>query len=211
MPNTLEFIKNDPEQARSIKAIDDLFEAATLLATSGDANKLNVRALSKTSGYSIGSIYHYFSKIDDLFSYVFNIRREKVHRAFAENIRSFDPSSTVNNIFENLVDESFVIWKQPHPQLLNKMLRQYLKRAKDPERFNTIADMLVPAFLEAMEGNTSGTFRHIDEAELKILLRMVQQAIGSPFIEQDPIAGTPLHRKIAIESCCRLFENKASN
>ena len=55
MPNTQEFIKNEPEQARSKKAIDDLFEAATLLATSGDANKLNVRALSKTSGYSIGA------------------------------------------------------------------------------------------------------------------------------------------------------------
>jgi AcrR family transcriptional regulator len=210
MPNAQEFLKNEPEQARSKKAIVDLFEAATLLAITGDANKLNVRALSQTSGYSVGSIYHYFSKIDDLFSYVFNMRREKVHRAFAKNIRNFDPSSTVNNIFEKLVDDSFAIWKQPHPQLLNKMLRQYLKRVKDPERFNTIADMLVPAFLEAMRNNQSKTFRSIDESELRILLRMTQQAIGAPFVEQDPIAGTAEHRKIAIESCCRLFE-KATN
>jgi hypothetical protein len=61
-----------------------------------------------------------------------------------------------------------------------------------------------------MQKNTSATFRQIDENELRILLRMTQQAIGAAFIEQDPIAGTPLHRKIAIESCCRLFE-KSTN
>ncbi len=202
------FLKNSPEQDRSEKAIETIFDAATILAISGDAKLLNIRELSERSGYSVGNIYHYFSKIDDLFSYVFNKRREKVHAAFGDSIRSFSPSATANDIFTKLVDDSFVIWKQPHPKLLNKMLRHYLKSSKEPEKFHAIADLLVPAFLEAIQKNTSMTFRHVDESELRILLRMTQQAIGAPFVEQDPMAGTAEHRRIAVESCCRLFENR---
>jgi len=211
MRNKQEFVSGWLESHRSKKAINDIFDAATLLATSGDEKLLTIRELSKKSGYSVGNIYHYFSKIDDLFSYVFNKRREKVHAAFGDSIRSFSPSATANDIFSKLVDDSFDIWKQPHPKLLNKMLRHYLKSAKEPEKFHAIADLLVPPFLDMMQKNTSTTFRHIDESELRILLRMTQQAIGAPFVEQDPMAGTAEHRKIAIESCCRLFESKASN
>ena len=206
-----DFLKNSPEQDRSEKAIETIFETATKLAISGDPKVLNIRELSEHSGYSVGNIYHYFSKIDDLFSYVFNKRREKVHAAFGENIRKLDPSSTVSEIFTKLVDDSFEIWKQPHPKLLNKMLRQYLKRSQDPEKFHAIADLLVPPFLDAMQKNTSASFRQIDENELRILLRMTQQAIGAPFMEQDPIAGTAEHRKIAINSCCALFNIRTAN
>lgn len=145
------FLKNSPEQKRSEEAIKTIFDAATILAISGDAKLLNIRELSERSGYSVGNIYHYFSKIDDLFSYVFNKRREKVHAAFGDSIRSFSPSVTANDIFSKLVDDSFVIWKQPHPKLLNKMLRHYLKSSKEPEKFHAIADLLVPAFLEAIQ------------------------------------------------------------
>jgi len=200
------FLKSKLEQDRSIKAIDDIFETATQLAISGDPSLLNIRELSYKSGYSTGSIYHYFSKIDDLFSYVFNRRREKVHAAFGENILSMDENSTVNQVFEKLVDDSFVIWKQPHPKLLNKMMRQYLKRSKEPEKFFAIADSLVPFFLKMINKNKSGTIRLIEENELRILLRMTQQAIGSPFMEQQPIAGSAEHRKIAVEICCKLFQ-----
>ena len=210
MDTKRDFLKKSPEQDRSEKAIEAIFETATKLAISGDAKLLNIRELSERSGYSVGNIYHYFSKIDDLFSYVFNKRREKVHAAFGNSIRSSSPSATVNDIFSKLVDDSFDIWKQPHPKLLNKMLRHYLKTAKEPEKFHAIADLLVPSFLDMMQKNTSATFRQIDENELRILLRMTQQAIGAPFMEQDPIAGTAEHRKIAIESCCKLFE-KATN
>lgn len=206
MSDNNHFLKSKLEQERSIKAVDDIFETATELAITGDPNLLNIRELSYKSGYSTGSIYHYFSKIDDLFSYVFNRRREKVHAAFGKNIVNLDEKSTVNQIFEKLVDDSFVIWKQPHPKLLNKMIRQYLKRSKEPERFFAIADALVPFFLEMIKKNESGTIRLIQENELRILLRMTQQAIGSPFMEQQPFAGTPEHRKIAIETCCRLFQ-----
>lgn len=206
-----DFLKINPEQDRSQKAIENIFEAATSLAISGDAKLLNIRELSERSGYSVGNIYHYFSKIDDLFSYVFNKRREKVHAAFGENIRKLDPSSTVSEIFTKLVDDSFEIWKQPHPKLLNKMLRQYLKRSQDPEKFHAIADLLVPDFLDVMKKNTSATFRSIDVIELRILLRMAEQAIGAPFIEQDPLAGSEEHRKIAINSCCALFNVRPSN
>lgn len=208
MSDSNHFLKSDLEQSRSVKAIDDIFEAATELAISGDSSLLNMRELSYKSGYSVGNIYHYFSKIDDLFSYVFNRRREKVHATFGENIKSMDVSSTVEEVFEKLVDDSFVIWRQPHPKLLNKMLRQYLKRSKEPEKFHAIADLLAPPFLIAMQQNTSDTFRAIELDELKILLRMTQQAIGAPFVEQDPIAGTAEHRGIAIKSCCALFEKK---
>lgn len=203
-----EFLKTNPEQDRSEKAIETIFEAATQLAISGDPNLLNIRELSERSGYSIGNIYHYFFKIDDLFSYVFNMRREKVHLAFGENIKKIDPNATAYDLFTKLVDDSFLVWKQPQPKLLNKMLRQYLKRCKEPEKFNAIADLLAPPFLEALRKNKSDTFRRIEFNELRILLRMIQSAIGAPFIEQDPIAGTEEHRTIAINCCCVLFENR---
>ena len=45
----------------------------------------------------------------------------------------------------------------------------------------------------------------VAEEEWPIILRTTQTAVSSPFIEQQAIAGTELHRKFSKESFCRLF------
>ena len=73
-----------PKQARARATIDALIlEAAKAIAVSGESG-IRIQELSKTTGVSIGSIYHHFGDRDGL------IRATMVHQ-FAEQIRADVP------------------------------------------------------------------------------------------------------------------------
>jgi AcrR family transcriptional regulator len=60
------FSVKKPKQERAQKAIEDILDSAQELSDEGLIELLNARALSEKSGYSVGTIYRYFEKFDDI-------------------------------------------------------------------------------------------------------------------------------------------------
>ena len=62
---------NTPSQERSAKAVKAIMQAARELIEADASKSPTSRELVEKSGYSMGTIYRYFEKIDDLFVYLF--------------------------------------------------------------------------------------------------------------------------------------------
>ena len=196
-----------PTQKRGERTIDNIFSAAKDLVKTGQPDMLSSRELSKRSGYSIGSIYHYFKKIDDVFISLFIERRNKTYKIILEKIQQHDPAQDVDVFIKMIVDLTFHEFKNNNnPQLTRWIVRQFLKRSKEPEKLGAIIDTLVPSVLQLIARDQTGTFVALSENEARLKLRAIQVVIRSPFFECDPMAGTEEHYNLSCQVGVRLFK-----
>ena len=63
--------KKKPKQDRAAKTKQDLLHTANEILDRGDLDDLSAKALSIKSGYSVGVIYKYFNKYEDIFIKIF--------------------------------------------------------------------------------------------------------------------------------------------
>ena len=63
--------KKKPKQDRAAKTEQDLLHTANEILDRGDLDDLSAKALSIKSGYSVGVIYKYFNKYEDIFIKIF--------------------------------------------------------------------------------------------------------------------------------------------
>ncbi len=196
-----------PLQKRGEMTVDNIFSAAKDLIKTGEPDMLSSRELSKRSGYSIGSIYHYFKKIDDVFLSLFIQRRNKTYTIILEKVQQHDPAQDVEIFIKMIVDTIFCEFKKNNnPQLTRWIIRQFLKRSKEPEKLGAIIDSLVPSVLQLIARDTTGTFAPLSETEARLKLRAIQVVIRSPFFECDPMAGTEEHYNLSCQVGIRLFK-----
>lgn len=194
-----------PKQLRAKKTLQDIVESAEALIQSGDTDSVTTEKLSAHSGYSVGGIFHYFKKREDIFVYVFMLRRQKKCAELAEMIRTHSPHADIVSFITAIVDTSVGEFGKYRLKILQFMLRTYYKRAESPLNFDAISQLLIDDLLKAIERDQTKTFAHLDQDELFINMRALAVAIRTPFFENSPIAGTEKHKKIAIKLGIKLF------
>jgi AcrR family transcriptional regulator len=183
-----------PQQDRAEKAINDIFEAVTLIVQDGNHELLNAREVSERSGYSIGNIYHYFEKIDDIFIHLL-LKRRKKHQDYLINlINTFNPKQGVQVLMEGIVDASLKQLKSVNPKIFQFALRKYLNRSKTPWDIDSTIDVLIEPLIEARKRDQTQSFRSIESFELHLILKSAQVCLRSPFVELSPNAGSEMHR-----------------
>lgn len=193
-------------QKRANDAIDSILEAALILAQQGRPELMSARQLSEQSGYSTGSIYHYFEKIDDVFIAIFMKRRRAAFNALISMVDNFPDDGGLKRLCAMMINFMMDEWCKVHPKVLRLVLRQFFKRAREPENINAIVDVLIAPIMRAVERDTTGELpHHMSEKDLRIQLRAVQAMVRSPFFEGDLNAGTEWHRNIVISGTVRLF------
>ena len=200
-----EFDFKAPKQNRVVILIENVMQALKELAQSGDLAELTTRELSNRSGYSLSTIFHHFKKFDDVFIYLFLIRRKQANLEIAELINNHpteQPLSVLASVLTNHIIDKLLI---PNRKTLLFIVNLFLRRTKNPERLNMETDMLVPIWMNIYSRDKTNTFYKFSENELRQRLRALQSIIRSPFLEDDPMAGTAEHRKIALNIFMRLF------
>jgi AcrR family transcriptional regulator len=196
-------------QARSQATIDSIFEATEILAKQGRPDLLSIRHISEQSGYSVGSIYHYFEKIDDIFvGLLVNRKLQSMQRLIAK-VDAFPSDGSLEEIIELMVNFLMDEWSIPHPSVLRFVIRQFFKRSKEPEKLNKFIDILVLPLMKLIERDTTGEMPHLQPKELALYLRALQAMVRSMFFEESPEAGSEWHRKIVIGAAVALFKTKA--
>jgi AcrR family transcriptional regulator len=182
MTNDEQHFHKKPAQARGEQAIQNIFEAARSIVQSNESDQMSARSLSVKSGYSIGAIYRYFEKIDDVFTFVFISRRKSVCQQLINKIEAHPYDASGQELFEFIVDHTFQAWAAHRYNVIRLLYRQFFKRSKEPEKFNTLIDMLIPSLLELAKRNRTGSIKQLSETEIRICLRAFQGALNSPFI-----------------------------
>jgi hypothetical protein len=190
---------------RTANTVDEILEAAKLLSDAETAELINARALSKKSGYSVGTIYRYFKKIDHIFLDLFLWRIKKSIALAAQVIETHQPHHEVGELVASIVDAGMAQWSSKNPEVIKLVIRYFFKNAKEPEKFNTLLDDLIPLVFAVQKRDQTDTFRSMTVNELRFQVRALQMAIRNPFLEGDAIAGTDEHRRLAIDMGMRLF------
>ena len=195
-----------PQQKRGGKAIDDILESFNTLITDENFEAITTRDIIKKSGYSNGSIYRYFRKIDNIFLTQFIAKVKQGTKESIDFINNFKPQDNFQKFAEEIIDLGFSHWKSPVKQsIIRVMLRYFLRNSDSPEMLNSLQDPIIPHILEAQKRDLSGTFRQMEENELRLCIRGLQAAIRSPFIENQAHAGSKEHRDIAIRIAVAIF------
>lgn len=194
-----------PSQQRSEKAIENIFEAARALVAKNEPSQLSARNLAERSGYSVGSIYRYFEKIDDVFTHIFISRRKRVCMQLVEKIQIFPTTGTGDQMLNMIIDYSMSSWGSHSFAVIKMLSRHFFKRAKEPEQFSKVIDVLIPSLIALERRNTTNTIKRLNEFEIQISLRAIQAAVRSPFLEGDPRAGGAEHRTIVFNIGSALF------
>ena len=194
-----------PEQKRAEMAIEAILEAAKQAVILEKPEGLTARELSSRAGYSVGTIYRYFEKIDDVFIHLFMKRRSNRFSILAENIDHHSATDGVEVLVKLIVTSLIDELQNAHPKILKMVIRQFFKRANEPEQFNAIVDTIIPNLIQVTQLDLTGTFKIMSEAEASLMLRAMQAVIRSPFLEESPIAGSEEHRRFAYEVGMSLF------
>jgi AcrR family transcriptional regulator len=203
-------LHTQPIQYRSKKTVEDILEATQALSKEGLVELLNVRTISNKSGYSIGAIYRFFKTSDNIFLELLNRRVSKGLSRLSGVLNSHDPNAEAIELAKKVATVGIDEWSNRDSEIIKLVIRYFFKHSKDPELFNQSIDVLVAPFLELHKRDRTGTFRPLTSFEAKLFIRTLQMCIRNPFIEGDPIAGSPEHHQCVVEISMRLFSRPAS-
>jgi len=190
----LKKIKPKRKQNRSKIAIDNIVSSAHFLATKIINGGVTVRDIAIHSGHSIGSIYHHFKKIDDIFIHIIFYKMSSTLDSIAEEFNSFDHNIHVNDFIEWVLNYSFNIWGNPK----NRPFLKYLRTHPDiAAKIYVSNHVLVGPIQAVILRNTTNSFIKLSDEELRLRLSAYQRLIIDPFIHEDPIAGSEAHKNLA--------------
>lgn len=200
-------IKNS-KQSRAQIAVDNLLQSAEVLLDSGDPKALNARNLSDTSGYSVGTIYYYLSKVEDIFILLILRRRKKHFAKLVNMIDDFDSEQPLRDLLEKMVDASFVEYNRMNPRSFALIFKMIIKSTKSPLAFDQEMNMLVEPLIAARKRDKTNTIRAVAADDLLMLLQACFALIRRPFLEVNPVAGTEQHRALTVDALERLLGNR---
>jgi AcrR family transcriptional regulator len=205
MPKNLEINFSDPKQDRSKKTLDDLLQAAYEIVEAADTAKFTSRTLASKAGYSLGTLSQRLGSVEDVFFWAIQKARENKFNAFIHAMKQFDTQLPIQDFIDRFVDIAF----SNMSIVTSKVMRFYdhrltLKHGLTANYFNYI-DVLIEPYLELCQKNETNTFRVLSLEEARFIFKCVLMLGERPFANDDPIAGTEQHRKIAVENLMRLL------
>ena len=205
MPNNHKINFSDPKQDRSKKTLDDLLQAAYEIVEAADTAKFTSRTLASKSGYSLGTLSQRLGSVEDVFFWAIQKGRETKFNEFINNMEQFDSQLPIQVFVEKFVDIGFINMDLVTSKVMRFYDRRFsLKYGLTPNYFDYI-DVLIEPYLAVCQKNETNTFRILSSDEAKFIFRCAIMLGERPFANEDPIAGTEQHRKIAVENLIRLL------
>ncbi len=193
------------KQSRSEKTLNDLLDAAGQLVTGADPKNFTARSLSEKSGYALGTLLNRLESVENVFLWVIEKQRDEHIQSVVNIIEAFDRDKPIQELAELLAEKTFVTIKAVNPKVIQFVEGRLIKRDQFSSKYFHYLDPIAEALFKNSKINTSNTFRAITENEARLMLRSFVMVVERPFVEEDVIAGSNEHRRIAIESFVRLF------
>lgn len=193
------------KQSRSEKTLNDLLDAADQLVTGADPKNFTARSLSEKSGYALGTLLNRLESVENVFLWVIEKQRDEHIQSVVNIIEAFDRDKPIQELAELLAEKTFVTIKDVNPKVIQFVEDRLIKRDQFSSKYFHYLDPIAEALFKNSKINTSSTFRVVTENEARLMCRSFVMVVERPFVEEDAIAGSNEHRRIAIESFVRLF------
>jgi len=193
------------KQSRSENTLNDLLDTADQLVALANPKNFTSRSLSEKSGYALGTLLNRLESVENVFLWAIEKQRDQHIEAIVKIIEAFDLDRPIQALGEALADKTFVTLKEVNPKVIQFIESRLIKRDQFSLQYFHYFDPIALALLKHSKKNTTHTFKKLTAMEAKLILRSFVMIVERPFVEEDPIAGSNQHRKIAIESFVRLF------
>ena len=194
-----------PEQERAKKTLDDIEDAFIKLAQSGELQDITSREFSNKAGYAQSTLFHHFKKFDDIFSYLFLVKRRRTLLSMSELMNKHPADAPLSVLVANIVKLSMEQCNLPPRKVLLFIVSKFLKNTKNPELINIEGDLFIPVWMALANRDQTNTFVKFTESELRLRIRALQAVIRSPFFEDSAMAGTSEHAEIAYSLTMNIF------
>jgi AcrR family transcriptional regulator len=195
----------ESKQERSQKTLENILEAAEQIVKEADPSLFTSRSLAQKSGYALGTLVRRLSSVENVFLWAVKKARDKKFQEIAIRITQFDADTPVRTFAEIMVDTGFAGAQENSPAVMRFFENRFTKMNGLPPDYFAYMDSLVEPYLVAASKNKTGTFRVLSTSEASLLLRQICLLVERPFMEGNPIAGTPEHRRVAIDMIIRLL------
>ena len=196
---------SDPKQERSKRTLDDLLQSAYEIVEAADTSKFTSRTLASKAGYSLGTLSQRLGSVENIFFWAIQKARENKLNTVISAMEQFDTQLPIQDFLDQFIDIAI----KNMSVVTSKVMRFYdqrltLKYGLSANYFDYI-DVLIEPYLAVCQKNETNTFRILSSDEAKFIFRCVIMLVERPFANEDPMAGTEQHRKIAVENLIRLL------
>ena len=200
-----EILFAESKQERSLKTMADILQAAEQLTIEANPEQFTSRTLAQRSGYALGTLVRRLGSVENVFLWAIKKGRNTLLNELAVKIARFDSNASIQQFSVDMVDTAFTKIQKVNPKVMRFFENRITKRDGLPADYFSYWDCFVEPFLESAQRNTTDTFRQMTKDEATLVIRHLCILVERPFIEDNPIAGTAEHRRIAIESITRLL------
>lgn len=200
-----QYFANPAKQKRSHDRIERILDTTEKLALENTQEIVEARSIIGQMHISIGAIYHHFPSIGNIFASLMIRRIARNQLKVINVINQLNNSTGVRELTSTLVNLAFQDWSNGNLKVRNAAIRFFYRNAKQPELFFSYGDAFIPHLQSFVERNTTNEFRKISSDEWPLLIRVIQTAITSPFIERLEMAGSEAHKQFASSAMIRIL------
>lgn len=198
-------LRTDIKQERATETAETIIEAALVLVAERGLAGASPTNIAKRSGFSIGTIYRYFSNKSAIFNAAFEFVTDRQHAGMLEKISEF-PSSATSRQFAMCLSEHYLnILHRRNPKYVIPVVRSYIRQSSAPEQFFRHIDVLVNPTLDLIKKNTSATFDDFDQKRLKLCFRSIATLLSTSFYEEEIYYKEYEHTQYILDLITRLL------
>ena len=187
-----------------------IMDAASELLNEKMGSAPHAREIAAKSGYSVGTIYNYFTSVGDVVSNLV-LKRQMDNKKKVETIILDHPSDqTAEALCVKIVDELFSAYRAINPIVLRFSYNLAVSQSAKPDQHERVVDRLVQPLQAAAARDKTGTIRSFDDQELTLYLRGIVYLCRYPLLEGNAIYGTPEHQRIVLNVMVRVMSQAAA-
>ncbi len=170
----------------------------------------HAREIAATSGYSVGTIYNYFTSVGDVVSHLVLKRQTEIIKKIEDIITDHDADQPAETLCARIVESLFSNYSSVSPAVLRFAYNLAIANSAKPELHERVLDRLLQPIHAAVSRDKTGTFRKCDDQELALYLRGIFYLCRYPLLESIPIYGTPDHQRIILNLITRTMAQDAA-
>ena len=187
-----------------------IMDAASELLNEKMGSAPHAREIAAKSGYSVGTIYNYFTSVGDVVSNLV-LKRQMDNKKKVETIILDHPSDqSAEALCVKIVDELFSTYRAINPIVLRFSYNLAVSQSAKPDQHERVVDRLVQPLQAAAARDKTGTIRSFDDQELALYLRGIVYLCRYPLLEGNAIYGTPEHQRIVLNIMVRVMSQAAA-
>jgi AcrR family transcriptional regulator len=197
----------EPSRGKKDSTIQAILDAAGGLLVEKIGRPPQAREIAAKSGYSVGTIYSYFTSVGDVVSHLVLKRQTNCIKKIDAIIVAHDADMTAQTLWGDIIAVLFSALNTVAPSVLNFAHRLAAEQSAKPDLHDRVVDRLGPAIQDAARRDRTGSFRQLEDQELTMCLRSVVYLCRYPLLEGNALFGTPEHQRIVFTFMNRVLSH----